>query len=680
MTLRAVILGLVGAAAICGVTYLNDNVIRQTFLIGNHLPIAVYGVLMIFLLACNPLLRRLKGRFALSGAEIALALGITLAACAIPGGGLMRTFSPSLVIPHRLAKTEAGWTWKDAGGERHGAVELVPGRMLADVDRENHDTVVDGFTGGLSVGGERIGLGDVPWSAWAPPLSFWLPLIVLLWAGLVALSVVLHRQWADHEHLPYPIATFTDRLLPAEGGGLAPVLKSRMFWVALAGVFLIHMNNYASAWFPEWVRIPLDLNFEGLGTKYPNLHPRHPTIFFTVVAFSYFIATDVSLSLAIGPTIFLLLQAGLAAYGVSVRGGGTFEPNIDKFLTFGAYFGVFLVFLYTGRHYYASVAMRAVGLNRGDEVERESVWAFRVFLACMALIVADLAWLGLDWRIALLYVLGVVLIYTVISRIVAETGCFWVQISFFPCVIILGFLGLRALGPEVLATLFFLSTVLVMIDPRECLMPYVVNSLKLVELRRVKAGKAAPFMGMALLIGLAVAVPVTLYLQYDRGANMADEWATKSVPRAPFEAAMRGRERLVAQEGPGASRSVRGFGRLAEVDPDGGLVVAFAIGLAAALVFAGARLSFPRWPIHPVIFLVWSSWSAFHFAASFFFGWLIKSGVMKYGGTRVYRRLTPLMVGLIAGEMLAGVATILIGAIYYAATGKPPQGFRILPG
>jgi hypothetical protein len=36
MTLRAVILGLAGAAAICAVTYFNDAVIRQTQLTGKH--------------------------------------------------------------------------------------------------------------------------------------------------------------------------------------------------------------------------------------------------------------------------------------------------------------------------------------------------------------------------------------------------------------------------------------------------------------------------------------------------------------------------------------------------------------------------------------------------------------------------------------------------------------------
>ena len=41
MTRRAFILGLVGAALVCGVTFYNDMVIRGSFLVGCYLPNSV---------------------------------------------------------------------------------------------------------------------------------------------------------------------------------------------------------------------------------------------------------------------------------------------------------------------------------------------------------------------------------------------------------------------------------------------------------------------------------------------------------------------------------------------------------------------------------------------------------------------------------------------------------------
>ena len=60
MTLRAILLGLAGAAAICGFTYINDHVIRQTYLVGSGMPTAVYGGLFFLLVVVAPLLKVLR--------------------------------------------------------------------------------------------------------------------------------------------------------------------------------------------------------------------------------------------------------------------------------------------------------------------------------------------------------------------------------------------------------------------------------------------------------------------------------------------------------------------------------------------------------------------------------------------------------------------------------------------
>ena len=50
MTVRAVLLGLLAAALVCGFCYFNDFVMHQTFLVGNYMPISVFGGLLVFLL------------------------------------------------------------------------------------------------------------------------------------------------------------------------------------------------------------------------------------------------------------------------------------------------------------------------------------------------------------------------------------------------------------------------------------------------------------------------------------------------------------------------------------------------------------------------------------------------------------------------------------------------------
>ncbi len=56
MTIRALILGLLGAAFIAAAGYVNDGLIRNTFLVGNHFPISVFGLLILVVICVNPVL------------------------------------------------------------------------------------------------------------------------------------------------------------------------------------------------------------------------------------------------------------------------------------------------------------------------------------------------------------------------------------------------------------------------------------------------------------------------------------------------------------------------------------------------------------------------------------------------------------------------------------------------
>jgi hypothetical protein len=306
VTIRAILLGLLGAVVVCGFTYFNDAVMRQTYFVGNNMPIAVYGGLILFILVLNPLLQRL--RLALTGKELAVILALTLAACCVPSSGLMRTLTASLVMPHQLNQTVPGW-------KSQGVVEMLPEVMLVEVTAENENQVLNGFTQGLArpEGQLHIALTDVPWSAWWRTLLFWMPLILALWMGLIGLSVVLHRQWSDHEHLPYPLATFAHALLPAQGQARGAVFGSRLFWLGAIGVAAIHLNNFAYVHFPDsLIHVQTALSFEPLLKLFPTIAAGDRwslfsfTVYPTVIAFAYFLATDVSLSLGLGP--YLLRQ------------------------------------------------------------------------------------------------------------------------------------------------------------------------------------------------------------------------------------------------------------------------------------------------------------------------------------------------------------------------------------
>ncbi|MCY2926265.1 MAG: hypothetical protein NT031_12640, partial [Planctomycetota bacterium] len=102
MTFRSVMIGLLAGAAVCGGAYFNDLVIRQSYLVGSYIPFSIFGGLVLFVLVANPVLRRIRRGLALSGRELAVVVAVSLAACYIPGRGLMHYFCTVLMSPHAI--------------------------------------------------------------------------------------------------------------------------------------------------------------------------------------------------------------------------------------------------------------------------------------------------------------------------------------------------------------------------------------------------------------------------------------------------------------------------------------------------------------------------------------------------------------------------------------------------
>jgi hypothetical protein len=175
MTGRAIILGLVGACVICVASIINRHFIFQTRLVGNQMPVGVFGTLILFLLLVNPLLWRIKQAWALTGKELAVVIAMSLAACAIPESNTARILTPALMLPHHHQLTEPGW-------KSLGMVDMLPERMLAEVTPENENEVLGGYLWGKSRPKEQahIRLSEIPWSAWTGTLGFWIPLILSL--------------------------------------------------------------------------------------------------------------------------------------------------------------------------------------------------------------------------------------------------------------------------------------------------------------------------------------------------------------------------------------------------------------------------------------------------------------------------------------------------------------------
>lgn len=693
MTLRALIIAIVCVLFISGFGYINDCILNlESFSNGHLLPIVVIGALLLTVMLLNPLLHRMSPRLPLRPAELALIVVLAGAASGIPGRALMEHFAQNVVMPHHWYSISPGWQ------TRH-MLDYFPKDSL--VVNDNPDLVVNRF----HIGSDksltppdstaewlRREFGLVPWRSWLPALRTWLPLIMLTVVAMASLSLVVHKQWADHEHLQYPLASFTAALIDQEPGhAFNALLRSKLFWTGFIMVFLMRLDNGLYAWFPEEI-IPVK-TYHSLGAFY-NVIPsmrRNPwayglmklEIFPLVTAFGFLLSAEISFTLGVSQILWAIFCCTVVGYGFDLSTdydiGGWQGWNRT-----GAYIALTLMILYTGRFYYLNLLRRAFFLpsRRGMEsVDRPgpgAVTAMRLFLISTVALCLLAVRLGLTWPVAILTILLMLVSFFGVARLSAETGLFFIQPGWLPFGSIMALFGGYAIGPTAIVTSAFLCSILCM-DQSQCLMAYLTNGLKLADTTKGSTTRMTTASALTYALGILVALVVVIIACYDFGTPKNSWWSYYRTPTLPFRAADPTVLQLSATNQLAQSEALSGWERICSIRPVDGFLWAFGMGFVGVLVFAVLRLRTRWWPLHPCMFLIWASFPLCVFSNALLGGWLLKKLVLKFGGNRMVQQLKPLCFGVISADIAGALVFMIAGAIYYLITGEMPKTYRFFP-
>jgi len=811
MTLRAILAGILFAFFISIVVYFNDQIIRQTFLIGNHFPIIVFGLLILLVIAVNPLLKRLRIIKPLSSMEIAVIGALGLCVCGWPGSGYFRGFTGLVVNPSNQVRMNASWKAahvmsyvpgasyllgeghvRDWSGFTRMLVEkgnaagdcparrlwdLMPGNARAvalstiqrpamepgdkavllaaindvlsrpdfwdeksfsgvlieprlramlestqggqatekDIQKANRMLLVASFPGvivppppgkgvlladsdiqspavqNLLLGKEgagRVGLSAIPWDTWFPTLFIWGGLAILLGTAAVCLAIIFQPQW-KRELLPFPIARFiTDLTHSEQPDGTPSALKNKMFWYAFTAIIIIHLVNGLHVWFPNFIEIPLRFDFSALQQLFPRgrqvdmgwLIAWNPQFYPTVIAIAFFLSAEVSFSLGISGFLYMAFMSLMMASGVAMERDYIDSGN-ENLIRFGSYLGITIMFLYTGRHYYANVLLGSIGFRRQAETPASALWASRLLIITIVVSVLLLTRYGVNWFFGLPLIASILLMSTVISRVNAETGSFFMQPYWMPLGVMTALFGVKAIGPTAYVVMAMMCMIMTG-DPREIVMPFVTNALYMGTDSSEKKpdGRFSLLVGVMVAAGFCAALFATLYFQYNKGINSHDSWAMQSMPGMVFDHLTLRVSELSAYGELSQSVAATGLAKLSFLSPDYVRISWAAFGLALVIACSLLRLKFSWWPLHPVAFIVFGTYPGAYFAPSFLIGWLVKIAVVKLSGAKGFRSLRPLMIGLIAGELFAAIGWSVFGTLYFLATDLIPKSYRIFPG
>jgi hypothetical protein len=695
MTVRGVALAFLCAVFIASFGYINDAVLYlESFTNGSLLPIIVIGSLVFFVLCVNPLLCMLGRGISLRASELALIVAIGSAACSIPGRGLLEQFTHSMVMPFHWERVTPGWRQKQIlSYAPEGTLVTLPEESAADHAVE-YDRIVTGYMMGAPKSVEdnrplgeslRMSFKRVPWDAWRAPLATWLPLVLLSGLASVCLALITYRQWSSHEFLSFPISDFTSHLVEREEGRLLPVVcRSRLFWIGLGILLMIRVNNGLCAWFPEYyIPVRLQWSLAPFAKVWPQLF-RVPygwgllnfRFFPLVVAFAFFLSGEISLTLGLSQLCWVFFAFPLVTMGMDLN--TDWVGGWQGWQRAGAYIMMFVFLLYTGRHYYGRLLVNAFRFKLLRGVDSASVWAMRLLIVSFVAMIVLITRIGLELPFSIITVTLMLMTFVVVSRISAETGLFFIQPRWTIFGLLAAGLGSYAFPPSA-QIICGLVCVMLCIDQCQALMPYVTNGLKLCERSKLSVSKVSAVTWITISVATLLAVAVLLIATYEWGAPQNMDWSYKRLPTMAFRTALPEVMQLEAVGALEEAESLPWWNRLSRIAPRQNFVGAFVFGILGVLLFSYLRLRVTWWPLHPVMFLLWATYPMEQTCHAFFCGWLIKTCAIRFGGIRMARDLKPLMVGVIAGELLSAIIFMVVGAVYYMWTGDMPIVYRWFP-
>jgi len=480
--------------------------------------------------------------------------------------------------------------------------------------------------------------------AWLAPAAWWVGFIIALLFVLMCLSVLLRKQWMDHERLTFPIVQ-----LPLEmTSERLALFRSKLFWLGFLAAAAVDAVNGLSYFYPSVPTINIsNINLRNYITTHPwDAIDWMPLTFYpAVIGLSFLLPVDLLFSCWFFYFYWKVQRvvSRALAWDATPR-----FPFIDE-QGFGAYMGIVAGLLWIGRRYFRQVARKVAG--RPSELDdSEEALSYRAAAAGMALGLTALGLFcyhaGMTPAIIAAFLVIYLALAIAVTRVRAEFGS---PVHDFhmtgPDRILPVVLGARNIGRRDLGmfALFWWFNRAYRSHP----MPQQLEGLYLARRTRANA--------RAFLWCLMAAVPVAAvstfwaytHLAYKLGAS-AKFWS-------------------------GYGYGGEAFGQLETwiADPEGPnfkAISAMSLGFGVAAFLMLMRSQFFWWPFHPVGYAISGSWSINLVWTPMLIAWAIKLTALRYGGLRLYRRALPFFLGLILGETVTGCAWTLIGIAWNIPT------------
>ena len=483
----------------------------------------------------------------------------------------------------------------------------------------------------------------VPWGAWAEPLLYWVPFLIVISFVMICMMVIVRRQWMERERLIYPLVHTPLEMVKEDpkGGLFNPFFKSPLMWAGFALPVLVSTVNALHNYYSFIPSLQIVSNV-------PILRRTVSLIFrlsFPMVGFSYLINLDIALSLWFFNILANIQKGILGILGIMNTEqlgiyGAAATPSLAH-QGMGALVVLVVLGLWVGRGHLKGVLRKAF---RGDpEVDdSDEIMSYRfAVLGVLGGMVFMTIWIwqsGLAFWASIAFMLLAFLIFIGLTRVVVESGVAEAVASSIASAVLVSAVGSTVLGPSGMASISL--TYVWCADIRSFVMASAGNGLKLSD--EMGRRKRPLFWAMIATVVVAMlgAIWMIMRASYTHGGINMNSWFFRGNVLAPF------------------NYITHYLKTPSTVNWWGWIHTAIGGGMMVALILA--RQHFLWWPLHPVGYPIGCVWLMDQVWFSIFLAWLVKAVALKYGGPKLYRMLRPFFLGMILGQFVIAGTWLII--------------------
>jgi hypothetical protein len=639
---RAPLIGLLLAVAICLLTPYNNIYLRATPLGGGHFPLAPFFIFLLLAVCISLVARIFRSSLLLTGPELLVIWIEMVIGSGIAYTGFARTFLINLTTPEHFAT--AGNRWQEV------LHPLIPPALIP-TSPEAVMLLYNGLPGGRDMGWLEVA-GSIPWTAWLSPLLLWGLFVLLSYLVMLFLINILSRQWIHNERMNFPLLKVPEMISKAVSEGkTASFFLNRFLLTGLSIPVFLHFINGLNLYYPTIPSIPTVFlagpyfSESGLLTGFQKLKIY---LYPSFIGFAFLTSKQISFSFW-----FFFLSGGLLygvlnllGYSIPVSElGVTFGPTLarpEEMQMIGAY-GIFFLFLvWLARLHLLDVCKQSFFLSKPTP-GRSEWFDVRISFWGAALGFALIIWwyirLGMAPITAILIVGAFFMIMLVATRIICQGGLAYFTLTAAPTDGMIALFGAK-LFAGASGLLAGMSQKVLFVDLRESLLPSLLHARHLQQ-NRNPALLLFSGLAMTIVASMTVSILAMMTLCYRYGIRELQlDWASQTTT-AVYENIYR----LIAMN-----------------TTTGTWIYIFALaGALVMLMLVTCYHRFYWWPIHPIGYLTAYSSAMRILWVSFFIGWACNALCMRYGGILLFKKLQYFFIGLIIGDFLMGGGWALVG-------------------